>query len=303
MDPRILVGTENGLWELRGDTLAPVEQLAAREVTALARDGAHTWAIIEGRSLWVAPDGGPWAERASVDGPAATCLAATSEGLLVGTEQAHLLRFVSGRPSRVESFETVEGRDAWYTPWGDPADVRSIAVARDGTIHVNVHVGGVVRSRDGGTSWAPTIDVEADVHQVLAHPAQPNVVLIAAYEGFGISRNGGDSWEFVTEGMHAHYSRAVAVSSDTVLVSASTGPRGRRSALYRRPLDAETPFQRCRDRLPWLDDNIDTSRLAAAGPLGIFGTEDGRIFRSLDRGEHWELVTKGMPPVRCISIV
>lgn len=303
MDPRILVGTESGLWELRGDTLAPVEQLAAREATALARDGAHTWAIIGGRSLWVAPGDGAWEERASVDGPPATCLAVTSEGPLVGTEGAHLLRFRSGRLSRVESFETVEGRDAWYTPWGDPADVRSIAVATDGTIHVNVHVGGVVRSRDGGTSWAPTIDVEADVHQVLAHPAQPNVVLVAAYDGFGISRNGGDSWEFATDGMHAHYSRAVAVSSDTVLVSASTGPRGRRSALYRRPLDDETPFQRCRDRLPWFDDNIDTARLAAAGPLAIFGTEDGRIFRSLDGGEHWELVTKGMPPIRCISIV
>ena len=54
-------------------------------------------------------------------------------------------------------------------------------------------------------------------------------------------------WEFVTAGMHAHYSRAVAVSDDTVLVSASTGPRGRRSALYRKPLDGGTRFERCHD--------------------------------------------------------
>ena len=302
MDLRLLLGTESGLWTLRGDALEPVEEFAAREVTALARDGAWTWAVVEGRTLWTAHEGGGWRQHASIDGPAATCLAPTPGGLLVGTEQAHLLRLVNGELSRVESFDTVEGRDGWHTPWGDPADVRSIAVATDGTIHVNVHVGGVARSRDGGVSWTPTVDIEADVHQVLAHPTRPDVVLVAAYEGFGISRDGGDSWEFVTDGMHAHYSRAVAVSGDTVLVSASTGPRGRRSALYRKRLGGDTRFERCHDQLPWFDDNIDTASLEAAGPVAVFGTEDGRLFRSLDSGKHWELVTKGMPSVRCVSL-
>jgi photosystem II stability/assembly factor-like uncharacterized protein len=222
--------------------------------------------------------------------------------VLVGTEQAHLYRLAHGTLSRVEPFETVEGRATWYTPWGDPADVRSIAVAADGTIFVNVHVGGVVRSRDDGRSWVPTVDIEADVHQVLAHPTQPDVVLVAAYEGFGISRDGGDSWRFLTDGMHAHYARAVAVAQDTALVSASTGPRGRRSALYRTSLDGEMRFERCHDRLPWFDDNIDTGCLAAAGSVVVFGTEDGRLFRSLDSGAHWQCVTKGMPPVHCVTI-
>jgi hypothetical protein len=94
----------------------------------------------------------------------------------------------------------------------------------------------------------------------------------------------------------------VAVSGDTVLVSASMGPRGRRSALYRKPLGGDTRFERCHDHLPWFDDNIDTASLEAAGPVAVFGTEDGRLFRSLDSGEHWELVTKGMPSVRCVSL-
>lgn len=298
----ILVGTDSGLWQGRGDALEPVDRFAAREVTALTRDGARTWALVEGRALWVSREGGVWQEHASIDGPAATCLAPTPAGLLVGTAQAHLLRLVNGTLSRVESFETVAGRDEWYTPWGDPADVRSIAVATDGAIHVNVHVGGVARSRDGGRSWAPTVDVEADVHQVRAHPTRANVVLVAAYEGLGISRDGGDSWTFITDGMHAHYSRAVAVSGDTVLVSASTGPRGRRSALYRAPVDGGTRLERCHDRLPWFEDNIDTACLDASGPVAVFGTEDGRVFRSLDGGEHWGLVTKGVPSVRCISL-
>lgn len=302
MDIRILVGTDGGLWQLGDGTLEPVDVFAASEVTALARDGAQTWALVEGRTLWAKSEGGPWQEQASIEGPAATCLAASPGGMFVGTEQARLLRLVRGKLSRVESFERVEGRDEWYTPWGDPAAVRSIALATNGTIHVNVHVGGVARSRDDGRSWGPTVDVEADVHQVLAHPTQPNVVLAAAYEGFGMSLDGGDSWQFVTDGMHAHYSRAVAVSDDTVLVSASTGPRGRRAALYRKPLDGEPRFERCHDRLPWFDDNIDTACLQAAGPVVVFGTEDGRVFRSPDRGKSWALVTKGMPAVRCISL-
>jgi hypothetical protein len=88
-----------------------------------------------------------------------------------------------------------------------------------------------------------------------------------------------------------------------VLVSASTGFHGRRSAIYRKLLDGGTPFERCRTGLPtWFDDNIDTGCLAAAGPLVAFGTGDGRLYRSLDSGEHWELLVKGLPPIGCIAV-
>ena len=176
-------------------------------------------------------------------------------------------------------------------------------MARDGAIHVNVHVGGVARSRDGGTSWTPTIDIEQDVHQVTAHPREPEIVVVASAEGFGISRNGGDSWSFVTAGLHAHYCRAVAVAGDHVLVSAATGFRGRRSAIYRASLDGDPRFERCRAGLPqWFDENIDTACLAAAGRLVVFGTADGRLYRSRDAGTGWELALKGLPRVGCVAL-
>ena len=137
---------------------------------------------------------------------------------------------------------------------------------------------------------------------MIAHPERPDHVLVAAYDGFGISRNGGDAWQFITDGMHAHYARAVAISGETVLVSASTGPRGRKATLYRKPLDGETQFERCRDGLPWFDDNIDTGCLAADGSLVVFGTDDGRVYRSLDSGAHWSLVTKGLPTITAVTI-
>jgi hypothetical protein len=302
MNRRIRVGTSAGLQELIGDRVIPGDPLTGKSLTALARDGARTWAIVDGRTLWETREA-TWEERASIDGPAATCLAPTADGLLIGTEQAHLLRRTADTLARVESFEKVEGRDGWYTPWGDPADVRSIAVAIDGTLHVNVHVGGVARSRDGGRSWAPTVDIETDVHQVLAHPTRGDVVLVAAAEGFGVSEDGGDAWKFTTAGLHAHYLRAVAVAGETVLVSASTGPGGRRSALYRKSLDSDGPFERCTDGLPaWFNDNIDTACLVANGPLVVFGTEDGRVFQSLDAGERWQLLAKGLPSVSCLTL-
>src|SRR5947199_198308 len=210
-----------------------------------------------------------WSQVHSPSKPASSAASAAARmsaaGPLIGTEQAHLLRLTDSELARVDSFETVAGREAWYTPWGDPADVRSIAVAADGTIHVNVHVGGVARSRDGGASWAPTVDVEADVHQVLAHPSRAEVVLVAAAEGLGVSRDGGDSWQFATAGLHAHYLRAVTVAGDQALVSASTGFHGRRSAIYRKRLEGGTHFERCAAGLPnWFHDNVNTSLQAGS---------------------------------------
>jgi photosystem II stability/assembly factor-like uncharacterized protein len=306
MATRILVGTESGLWQLRGDALEPVAPLAGHSVTALARTAGRTWAILDGRTVGELADDGGWRDLASVEGTPATCLAPTPAGLLVGAEQAHLYRLDGGGLALVDSFETAEGRQTWYTPWGDPADVRSIAVGADGAVYVNVHVGGVLRSADGGRSWRPTLDIETDVHQVVAHPTRPEVVLVAAAAGFGVSRDGGQSWEFVNGGLHARYARAVAVSEPpgVVFISVSTGPGGRRAAVYRKPLDGTAAFERCAGGLPaWFGDNVDTACLAAGDGVVALGTEDGRLFRSPDLGQRWELVTKGLPAVRAVVIV
>jgi hypothetical protein len=301
MDAHILVGTGAGLWELAGERARSVEALSGRAITALAPDGARTWAVVDGTEVWRRD--AAWTRRAAVEGAPATCVATAADGPIVGTERAHLLRLADDHLAGMEAFEATEGRDAWYQPWGDPADVRSIAVARDGAIHVNVHVGGVARSRDAGASWTPTVDIETDVHQVLAHPTRPEIMLLAAAEGFGLSRDGGDSYQFATAGLHAHYLRAVAVAGDDVLVSASTGFQGRRSALYRRRLDGAGRFERCQAGLPkWFDDNVDTGCLAAAGSLVVFGTEDGRVYRSRDAGEHWEVALEGLPAIRCVAL-
>ena len=299
----ILVATDEGLYHVNGGAAAPVDELAGHEVRALAIDRGRGWAIVEGRELWRSAEGDRWSLAATVPRWKATCLAATPAGLLVGTARAHLLRLDGDQLVVDSSFDAAEGREVWYTPWGAPADVRSISSGADGAVYVNVHVGGVLRSTDGGAGWRPTLDIEHDVHQVLAVVERPGLVLVAAADGFGLSRDGGDTWRWENDGLHAHYCRAVAVAGDTVLLSASTGHRGRRATLYRRLLDGSGRFERCQAGLPeWFADNLDTGCLAARGRTVVIGTEDGCVFLSGDAGERWDAIAKGLAPVRAVAL-
>jgi photosystem II stability/assembly factor-like uncharacterized protein len=299
----ILVATDEGLHLVNGEGAARVDDLAGREVGALAAGGDGWWALVEGRELWRSADGSRWSMFAQVPKRKATCLAATPAGLLVGTARAHLLRLDADRLVPVPSFEDAEGRKAWYTPWGAPADVRSISAGADGAVYVNVHVGGVLRSADGGATWRPTLDIERDVHQVLVPSGHPGLVLVAAADGFGRSGDGGDTWQWENGGLHAHYCRAVAVAGDTVLISASTGHHGRRAALYRRPLDGSARFERCGIGLPeWFGDNVDTGCLAARDRTVVIGTEDGSVFLSEDGGERWGIIAKGLAAMRAVAL-
>jgi len=180
--------------------------------------------------------------------------------------------------------------------------VRSISAGIDGSIYVNVHVGGVLRSTDRGVTWRPLLDIEHDVHQVYAPAERPGLVLVAAFDGFGVSWDGGETWTWQNDGLHAHYCRAVALAGDTVILSASAGHHGRRAALYRRLLRGEGAFERCESGLPaWFSDNIDTGCVAADGAAVAIGSEDGCVFFSTDAGRRWESVAKGLAPVRAVA--
>jgi hypothetical protein len=303
MKPIVLVGTKDGLLELGARSRT---HLSGHRITAVSADRGEWWVAVDERGIWRTGAGRRWEQVAeSADHPV-TCLLRRPGGLLVGTEGAHLLR-LEGRALRpVESFDTAPGRRRWYTPWGDPADTRSLSPDAAGRVYVNVHVGGIVRGlHDGGQtgSWQATVDIDADVHQVLAHPAVPGLVFAAAAIGFGTSRDGGDTWTFTTDGLHASYLRAVAVAGESVLVSASTGPGSRRAALYRRRVASDAPFERCRDGVPeWFRQNVDTYCLAAAGPTVVAGTDDGVVYRSRDEGRRWETLAEGLPSVTCLAI-
>jgi hypothetical protein len=299
----LLVGTEDGLHEL-DESSGPVGvHLAGHSIGCLAPEGSGWWALTDGEALWHSAHPGAWDQAATASGQRLNCLCPTAAGLLVGAEEATLLLLKDEKLQALDAFDQVPGRDTWYTPWGGPPDVRSISEEPGRAIYVNVHVGGVVRSTDGGKTFHPTIDMDTDVHQVLAPSGRPGLVLAATgAEGLAVSTDGGESWSFVTDGLHASYSRAVAVGDTALLASASTGPRGGKAAVYRRSLAAVGPFVKCTEGLPeWFSQNIDTFCLAASGTRAAFGTNEGSVFISEDEGQIWRPLVEGLPGVRCLA--
>jgi hypothetical protein len=195
------------------------------------------------------------------------------------------------------AFDAVEGRDGWKNPSAPLPELRSIAVSSTGSWFVNVHVGGVWRSDDSGGSWRNVIAPESDVHEIVS--GENGRVAVAAAIGFGWSEDNGDSWKWVTDGLHAGYSRAVALDGDTAFVTASTGPETTDGRLYRCHLG--DPFEPCSGGLPEsFPFNLDTGSIAASAGQVALGTRNGRVFRSGDNGSTWAVAAEGMRRVRVL---
>ncbi len=294
------VATDDGLHTL-GSRRA--SQLHGQPVRAVVEKDGARWAVVGDHSVWRTNAFGSWHAVATFEHQRLHCLLPVGRALLVGTSEAHLLRLAGGSLTRVESFEEVPGRSQWFTPWGGPPDTRSLARDARGTVYVNVHVGGIVRSA-GRDVWRPTaFPLEGDAHQVLAHPSRRGWLWAATARGLASSQDGGNSWRFDRQGLHATYQRAVAVAGDWVLVSVAESERGERAAIYRRPLAGENAFERCDDGLPkWFTGNIDTHCLVAEASVAAFGTRDGAVFLSQDHGRSWKQAAEGLPPVRQLAL-
>lgn len=296
--------TASGLHRIQGE---PAHKLVGRDVGAIGVTGWGRWAIADGRSI-LSTHSGDWEEEATLaSSPRSTdltarCLLADSRSgdVLVGTSEAHLFLLAGGTLLGLEGFDDAPGRGDWYTPWGGPPDVRSISRSDDLTDYVNIHVGGILRLRDGAAAWEPTIDIDADVHQVLAHDG---LVLAACARGLAVSRDHGDSWEFLTQGLHAPYCRAVAVSGEHILLGASTGHDSKQAALYRMPIGGSA-FEKCGNGLPErFDANLDTFWVAADGAEAGLATPDGRVFISNDEGASWVQAADGLPHIRAVTFL
>lgn len=293
----LALGTSSGLRFINQEDRTLFE---GSVVAGLVADGENLLTIVDGRSLQrIARDSVEELAR-SEGGSRLNCALPTASGILVGASGARLLRLEDGTLRPLLGFDSAEGRDEWFTPWGGPPDVRSLALAPNGTLFANVHVGGILRSDDDGASWRPTIDITSDVHQVVAGET-PELLVAATAWGLATSEDGGDNWITSTSGLHADYCRAVALMDGVVFLSASVGPHGGRSAIYRREL-AGPEFEKCSHGLPeWFGDNIDTGCLVVSGNEVAFGMSDGSVFSSRDSGSSWEQLAEGLPAIRSVA--
>lgn len=303
--PSILVATwDSGLFSVNGKTIR--QELAGEPVRSLAEDGrGGVFAVVDRHSLLRRSSDGEWTQLASSDFDLYCCVS-IGDVVFAGTDDASILRIEpDGTQQRLTSFDDVAGRDAWYAGtalvdgklMGPPLGIRSMTATCDGAaLLANVHVGGIPRSTDSGRSWQPTIDIESDVHQVLAHPARPDVVIAAAAVGLCASRDAGTTWTIEARGLHAPYCSAVAFGRSDIFVSASTDPFAAQGAVYRRPLEGEGPLQTLGGGLPlWLDGKVDTDCIATRDSVVALIDAAGNLYVSLDDGASWSQSADALP--------
>ncbi|MEN6479697.1 MAG: hypothetical protein ABFD20_08675 [Anaerolineales bacterium] len=164
-----------------------------------------------------------------------TALAILSEQpltLVLGTEPARVYRLQLGgsKAHASMSFDRLPGNDGWRTPWGGPAAVRSLAVTGDGWVYADIHVGGIMRSADGGVVWEPVAPtLPNDVHAIAVSAGGVKGLYATTSNGVWISRDRGDSWAYRGDRLGGRYGRAIAVhpkDPNVILTSVSDGPQG-----------------------------------------------------------------------------
>jgi len=304
--PMILVATwGDGLFAVTGDGRA--QEIANQSVRGLAPDGRGGALAVVGRhSLRRRTPGGEWTTVATSEFELSCCMA-VRDTIYVGTDDARMLR-LSDRGAVLEpndGFDNVAGRDAWFAGsaivngqrLGPPLGIRSVAANSNGSIlFANVHVGGIPRSMDGGRTWQPTIDINSDVHEVRAHPANPDIVVAAAAVGLCISRDSGATWIIEREGLHASYCSAVAFSGDDILVSASTDHFAAQGRIYRRPVKPDGSLVAVEGGMPeWTEGIVDTGCIAANGSSLAVADRAGNLYGSDDFGRAWSYRFAGLP--------
>jgi len=228
--------------------------------------------------------------------------------MLIGTTPPFLYRFrEDDQAERIKSFDEIEVRNKWYTPWGGPAAVRSLASTKDGWIYADIHVGSIMRSPDHGNTWEPvTPTLHKDVHQVSTTPASKKRVYANTFLSVYISDDRGNTWEHRSKNLNNRYGRGITIhpeDPDTVLCGVSDGPRGTNvhGQLYH-TTDAGLNWTHINKGFPKSTrKNIDTFHITYAENDLAWVSDEENLYMSIDRGRTWSTHWKAADKIIMIS--
>lgn len=271
-------------------------------------DRGAAWCGSGGEGIFRTDDAGRTWRSAGLDDEQVTSVAADPlrpGTLWVGTEPSALWHTddAGRRWSRREGLLALPSSEEWsFPPKPETHHVRWIACHphRPGRLWLAIEAGALVSTPDGGRSWEDRVaGGPRDTHELALHPDRPDVLRVAAGDGYFESRDGGRSWSRPRDGLEVGYLRSVAVDPgdpETVVVSASSRARTAYVAghadgrLYRRT--DEGPWRRVRKGRPERPETI-APLLAAGREAGELWAADERgVHRSGDGGERWETVAE-----------
>lgn len=230
-----------------------------------------------------------------VDDPIASLLVIREDPLtiLIGTDEgAFVYRLVGekGPAERVVTFDELECRKDWYTPWGGPPAVRTLAKTKDGFCYADIHVGSIMRSNDEGISWEPvTPDLNKDVHQVVTCPADDHKVYANTAHGVYVSGDKGKSWVNHLEGLPVRYGTAISVhpeDPDLMIAAVQNGPRGGGAWLCRSENGGET-WTELNDQFNETTDRISTGSITFSSEGTAWAVIGKTLYKGKERAAEW----------------
>jgi hypothetical protein len=305
----LLAVTEAGLVRLTlGDDAWNATLLKAdARMQCVALDPAAATTVYvgsRGRGVWKSTDGGAtWTDTKLPHPDVFSLVVSPADGsIYAGTEPSMLFKSTDGGGSwrELATLRQLPSAPTWRfppRPW--TSHVRWIAPnpAEAGLLLVGIELGGLMRSEDGGETWADHAPgAQKDVHALAWHPRVTNRAYEAGGGGAAWSHDGGRTWKPADEGRDRHYTWALALSPldpDLWYVSASPGP-GQAHAEGR----AEAYIYRWRGRGPWealgggLPQPLDSMPYALL-PMGerlFAGLGNGQLYASQDAGDTWALL-------------
>jgi photosystem II stability/assembly factor-like uncharacterized protein len=222
--------------------------------------------------------------------------------LYAGTEPSRLFVAQDGGPwAELEALQEIPSRDRWsFPPRPGTHHVRWIAPDphRAERLLVGIELGGLMYSDDGGASFSDhRPGALLDTHSIAWHPRVQDRAYQAAGDGAAWSRDGGRTWEAADANRELGYCWALAVDRtdpERWYVSAASGP----GAAHRRS-DARGRLYRWQgswQALPLPGESMPYA-LAASEPELLAGMRDGQILRSGDGGESWKPVDVRLEPI------
>ncbi len=305
----MLIATRETVFDMNGDGSAPNRLIERGVVQGIAEGRSVGLAALQDGEIAVLSQNGSRTLSTGIKEPIECLLVLEEEPVrfLVGVEGPHVYAVSEDGTKRLASFDALECREDWYTPWGGPAAVRSLARTRDGWVYADIHVGSIMRSPDQGRTWEPvTLDLHQDVHQVATSPREDDLVYANTARAVYLSRDRGKSWQHRPEGFPYFYGRAIAVhpeDPDCILASVSTGPHGNASGQLYRTENAGRNWSHVTDGFPdTTAGNIDTFHVAFTPDGRAWSVVDATLFGSLDRGLTWTPAWNAPSDIRMIAV-